>query len=86
MNMYYDGSVYAAMEMVYPEHNWKGWMFSLSPKGFWEKKDNVRLFVEWCWDTLGIRQLDDWYKVSHLQIQTLGGMLRIIGRFIIIAI
>mmetsp|Transcript_9533 Transcript_9533/g.13130 ORF Transcript_9533/g.13130 Transcript_9533/m.13130 type:complete len:363 (+) Transcript_9533:2-1090(+) len=52
---------------AYPEHNWIPWKFKSTSQGFWNKVENQRNFFDWLGNELGVKELDDWYRVSNLK-------------------
>jgi len=57
------------LEAVYPKHVWQAWQFELQlPAEWWQNPKNVYHFVEWLGAQLGIKSIDDWYKVSKRDI------------------
>ncbi len=60
----YDSTVSAAVMDYLPDYDWKEWMFSKTPKGFWDKKKNRRRYLKWLGKRLGLKKPDDWYSVT----------------------
>jgi hypothetical protein len=58
----YDSSVSKALATVYPEHDWKPWMFTEAPKHFWDQKSNIDVFVNSLRTDLGIER-NDWTSI-----------------------
>jgi hypothetical protein len=50
---------------VYPEYQWLPWKFDISPRNFWGNVENQRKFVEFAAKQLKIKDLSDWYNVTH---------------------
>jgi hypothetical protein len=70
---YYAGSMSDALQAAYPEHEWLPWRFSRTRTGFWDSQDAQKRFFEWAASQLGVSSLDDWYTISGVQIDRLGG-------------
>lgn len=66
---HYNGSHSAALIANYPNHEWLEWRFVSVPKGFWDKPANRRRYFVWLGEQLGIRTLDDWYRVNSQMIE-----------------
>ena len=49
---------------MYPEYDWLPWLFDVTPKNYWENKDNLLKFINWAGDKLEIKELNDWYKIN----------------------
>ena len=50
---------------VYPEYDWLPWEFSQVPKHYWEDVKNKRKFMDWAGNKLNIKDMSDWYRVTH---------------------
>ena len=64
---YYLPSILAA---AYPEHHWKQWKFISVSNGYWNNDANLREFIQSVATELHIQKLEDWYRVSLKQIET----------------
>jgi hypothetical protein len=69
----YNGSLFKALQAIYPEHNWTAKRPTHVKKGFWTDKENHKLFIKELASKLNIQKISDWYKVSVSQIKALGG-------------
>eukprot|EP01127_Copromyxa_protea_P018899 TRINITY_DN6034_c0_g1_i2.p1 TRINITY_DN6034_c0_g1~~TRINITY_DN6034_c0_g1_i2.p1 ORF type:complete len:495 (+),score=68.20 TRINITY_DN6034_c0_g1_i2:18-1502(+) len=70
---HYSGSLFSALEDLYPDHNWKFYKFKTVPKNFWLSIQNQRNFFDNLAGTLGISKPEDWYTVSYKDIVANGG-------------
>lgn len=61
------------LQSVFPEHDWMTWRHQVVPHGYWEVVENQRDFVDWAGKTLGLKKMEDWYKVTKKEIEKLGG-------------
>jgi hypothetical protein len=66
---YHNNSLPYALEALYPEHKWDIFRFASLPKGFWTIEDNQREFLTRIGRELGVKELDDWYKVPRKEAQ-----------------
>jgi hypothetical protein len=68
---------FQALTSTLPEHNWDVSKFKPSPvthtNGHWSDVRNQRAFFDKLAEQLNIKQFEDWYKVSGLQVAKLGG-------------
>jgi hypothetical protein len=48
---------------VYSEYEWLPWKFERAPKHMWDEK-TAKQFLEWAGKKLGIKELDDWSRVT----------------------
>jgi hypothetical protein len=71
---YYDNSYQLALASVYPEHDWKPWMFSAVPVGYWDNTANHRLYFEWLGGVLGYKTFDEWYAITREDVLTNHGL------------
>ena len=58
---------------VFPEYEWKPWLFAHVPRNFWSKESNRREFMDWLGKQLGYEKKEDWYRVSIKDIVDNGG-------------
>ena len=63
LNFQYQGSTIRALMTVYPEYDWKIWMFPTKPNFFFEDRSNVLEVVDYLKKKFSINDLDDWYQV-----------------------
>jgi hypothetical protein len=73
LHHFYHSNLSIALMNIYPEFGWKPWLFSSVCDGYWNKRSNVMKFMDWIGEKLGVKELDDWYKVTYRQVQQLGG-------------
>ncbi len=64
LSKYYEGELVAALKDLYPDHKWLLWQFKRVPANWWKDKEHQRMYFEWIGSLLGVKQLDDWYKVK----------------------
>jgi len=69
----YGGSSNALIKSLYPEHSWELHRFDKVPRGFWDFKNNQRTFMEWLGKQLKLKNMEEWYKVTQQDIESLGG-------------
>lgn len=69
----YGNSCAKALQTVYPEHNWMGWKFVLTPKGYWKSVDVQKDFFTWLGIQLGHKDIKDWYRVTPEDVRVHGG-------------
>lgn len=43
------------------------------PRGFWNKRENRKLFLDWCGKQLGVDSLEKWYSIKRGQVDSIGG-------------
>jgi hypothetical protein len=74
---YYGGSHIAAIMANYPEHEWLEWRFARVPQRFWSDPSNRRRYFVWLGKQLGLRTMEDWYRVnSHIIEHNYGSGLK----------
>ena len=65
---------------VYPQQEWLPWKFDKPPKGYWDSKENKRLFFAWLGKQLGYKTMADWFGLSLEDICSHGGT-RLMGDY-----
>ena len=68
----YQGSIYALLKAVYPEHDWIPWKFQKFPIEATEDPIVARRAVETVENELKLPHLDAWYDVSQRSLQKIG--------------
>eukprot|EP01127_Copromyxa_protea_P022880 TRINITY_DN842_c0_g1_i1.p1 TRINITY_DN842_c0_g1~~TRINITY_DN842_c0_g1_i1.p1 ORF type:complete len:410 (+),score=60.80 TRINITY_DN842_c0_g1_i1:172-1230(+) len=68
------------LELLYPEENWVKGKFCFSSNDTWKNPEHVRDFLKTIEPRLGIREMDDWYRVSKKQILE-AGAVRVLSAF-----
>lgn len=69
----YGGSLQKLLCDVFPDTDWKPWLFEQVPSNFWSRTENVRTFLLWLAEQLNVTHMVDWHKVSLQQMSLLGG-------------
>jgi hypothetical protein len=59
---YYNCYTLKILEDTYPNIEWYGWLFRLTPNGFWNDLENQKKYMKWLENKLSIKTLDDWYN------------------------
>jgi len=57
-------SLQVALSVVYPEVEWKPWLFASVPNGFWSHESHRKACLEWIGKELNINSLSDWYAIE----------------------
>lgn len=74
LDRYYGGVLYRALQNLYPEHDWKPWLFNQSvPKGHWDSLENQKCFVDWFYKETGMKGMEEWYGPVALNFAEKGG-------------
>jgi hypothetical protein len=58
------GSPIDAVLAMCPGYDWKEWLFSTTPNGFWELPANRRRYMEWLATQLDFKAPEDWYRLT----------------------
>lgn len=82
---YYDGSMFGALQSIYPEYEWHPWRLQHAPQNFWNSMDNHRTSLNWIAELLGIREPEEWYTVKNRDLteRGLGSLFTIHGNSIL---
>jgi hypothetical protein len=67
----YGGSLIAALQAVYPDHEWQEWRFKQIPGLLWQDPKNITRFFDWLGKELRITTVEDWYQI-HPSLLTEG--------------
>ncbi len=65
----YNYSLLRIFSSLFPEHDWKPWLFRWTPRGFWDQPENRRRYMLWLGEQLGFRKMEDWYRVRVRDFQ-----------------
>lgn len=68
----YNKSLTRALQIVYPEHTWDLWKFSMVPQGFWDDKSNQRDCIDSIGQEIGVTSLDQWYDYTTVEVSNAG--------------
>ncbi len=60
LDYHYSGSLFSALETVYPEHLWHPWEFAKLPPLFWEEEANVKQYLQYLEKKHQLSSLEDW--------------------------
>lgn len=61
---YYGNSLWACLNALYPEIEWKIEWFRLFESGYWKHKSNQKKFFEDLAKTIGVQKPSDWGKLT----------------------
>lgn len=68
--LHYNSTVSAAVMDYLPHYDWKEWMFSKTPKGLWNSRENRVRYMTWLGKKLGFNEPDDWYRLTRDDIES----------------
>ena len=73
----YSSHLNRAPRELYPESDWKPWLFKITPQTFFAKQGNRRKFLNWIAEENEFDSLDDWYGVAKyfVLLHPGGGMI-----------
>ena len=63
-NNYFKSSKYNILKELFPEFEPYPWEYPPVPRGYWEKLDNQKKYINWLKIKLKIKNQDDWYSIS----------------------
>ncbi|MCP4661260.1 MAG: hypothetical protein GY856_38135 [bacterium] len=52
-----------ALKDYMPDYDWKEWLFSQTPRGFWKKRSNRRRYIRWLGEQVGCNRPEDWLRL-----------------------
>jgi len=73
LSLYNNSPIAILKNVVDPDYDWKPWLFSTTPMGFWNARENRRAFGDWLGVQLGFESADDWYSVRTEDFVRFGG-------------
>jgi len=52
---------------IFPEMDWKPWLFGKAPYGFWENSKNQRVYMEWFSEKVArsLKDANAWYDITR---------------------
>jgi hypothetical protein len=65
LQLHWRSSAIGAVRECFPEHDWKEWLFRVTPFRFWHNPKNHRRYMRWLGQQLGIRDPSGWYRVGN---------------------
>jgi hypothetical protein len=65
-------SLISILIAVYPEHSWQYKPIQI-PEGYWNDLKTQRKYFDRLGRQLGIQSMDDWYKISSIEVKNKGG-------------
>jgi len=69
----YNNSIVKLLSSVYPNHDWKPWLFGGKSKVLSSGEEMQKEFIEWLEKDLNIKDKEDWYKIKISEIEKRGG-------------
>ena len=54
----------SAIQLLYPDKKIYPWLFSMSPMGLWDKKENRIAYIKWLAKKLKFTKIKDWYNLN----------------------
>jgi len=55
---------YYFLREVYPNFDWKPWLFARSPRRLWKNSNFQRKYIDWLGEKLGFYCFEDFYKIN----------------------
>lgn len=62
--VHFECSVQRLVRTIYPNRDWKPWLFVQVPNNFWPERKNRVAYLKWLERELGYQTPDDWYSVT----------------------
>jgi len=60
---YYSGSPIQFVKAMFPDYEFKDWLFTTCPQCYWNDINNVRAYIEWLFKEKKFSSLNDWYSI-----------------------
>jgi len=58
------GAARKAAYFLFPDYDWKPWLFNQVPANWWKKAENRKEYLQWLGEKLGYSEPVDWYKAK----------------------
>ncbi|QDU33398.1 hypothetical protein KS4_14440 [Poriferisphaera corsica] len=68
-----DSSPQEALRESLPKYQWKPWLFTRVPNGYWKSPKNRVAYVKWLGKMLGCTKNADWYVLTREDVKASGG-------------
>ena len=65
LGAYYEGSAIKFVKDMYPDYDFKEWLFNIAPQGYWKNIENVKLYMNWLYIQKSFNSINDWYKLEQ---------------------
>ncbi|MCP4785291.1 MAG: hypothetical protein GY903_01555 [Fuerstiella sp.] len=65
LDRFYGSSVLEALRDLVPDYDWLPWLFSKTPRGYWDDAENRQAYMQWLERKLQISCEEDWYEQSE---------------------
>jgi hypothetical protein len=49
------------------------WLFKMAPSRFWDHSPNVKYYMKWLVEKLGIEKMEDWYDITYDTVKEYDG-------------
>jgi len=70
---HYRGSLQKALQELFPQYQWKPWLFSAVGGNFWSDQNNASVFLDWLKQKICIVHDEEWYELSSKHLVHFGG-------------
>jgi len=70
---YFGGSLQNALVSLYPNYEWKPWLFEKIPRCLWSNLSNRRNYMKWIAQELFFKCSDDFYRLERNDLEKRGG-------------
>ena len=65
----YGDSPLMFLKGVFPGVDWLPWKFGNTTRDYWNNIENHKIYAKWLAETLGYKNMDDWYKITATLIK-----------------
>ena len=71
--LYYSNDLFKLFQSIYPNYPWQNEEMKINPNQYFKSIENQRLFMEYLFDKLELKSLDDWVTITNHQLALNGG-------------
>ena len=70
---YHDNSVFVVLRTHFPKFDWKPWLFTAAPNGYWNDLNNCFAYAQWFEKQKKFKDKEGWYGITQDDVYELNG-------------
>ena len=70
---YHDNSVFVVLRTHFPKFDWKPWLFTAAPNGYWNDLNNCLAYAQWFEKQKKFKDKEGWYGITQDDVYELNG-------------
>ncbi len=64
LEYYKPQSIKKVLKELYPDYDWKDWLFDRTDENFFLSKTNLRTYLDWLYKELNFKKIEDFYTIT----------------------